>query len=1367
MGKSFSVTNKQSYKSGNVHTHSSATSDGAITKSFADTNLNVPVVKDDKSNSKTALVKETASIADVVSSIGKGQSVTIPAMTKIANDVPSSTKKGKKTSVNVGSSNQTAVPKAQAKIANVTNAATLVFNDERVDVSNETFSPAEKITGLSQERPEVIQMMNYLPLFDETVGAAGYNTSDPKIGVQQGYESTSDYGFTPAGEFFDTTYKMRLMKIANANKTQFFFKGVLNKKDEAFTNAITDVETILRVMFSTTQIGNSLKRTLGIRDIKCNFQTALQRITQAELREISDPKDKDLTRYDSVMTPSTLSPMVANGTFTVPGALATLGFSLDVSNNVFSSTKLWMQLLYELRVILKHSSDKMLNVQTQMQQVDVDPLVVNKHTASLKRLGSRPIVVSPYGSRSTLPVYNDVISLTGIRDGSSLISYVEMLLDAYSKLYSNVSFDGLESKISALTNCLSQEYRYSYALKQLSFRNLLQRDYGYTVVLPGDDGSNNVEFIDAVIGKIPDKVTDVIVGNADKSLVSVSQQTVNNVAILPLETRYIEVDSSTITPGGVFYVDSSLSTTDGKQFNTGPLQSYYNTVSNALKHFIPISLACNMYMFDSLKSSVSTDDVGWPTVADPMFSDARVLFSKLVKMLSDNDSENLGTNATFDGFGKKGWHDDPTWSLFSYATKNPRVLALLFTFVSSRMSTMMSWVNTSLPSSSDKKLLLDNLIDEIERDFVITTQPAVQNFGDSTSAQVSSAKKTQGMNVPGVISSDVFLNEDALRSKLQDNGGVIDFVATIMLKLTMILGRLLDIAPRSQYSGMPSTLLNMLVFELMCLIIDSYGNVHLDHVSNANNNNIAKRTFCVRVKSSQIDTSMTNVYTRLEVERAHAQGLLLSTTAVLAEIGFGLKTYLTLLLPDTNTSTFATNSYSSLGVQALRSITQLLKDPMYTNLLLSEQQLMTALNGVYDIKTQVDRTTNADVAYSIIDDAADDPDHTVLLDTLYSVLNDKAFRSVSGYNKRIITVGLPTGFTHKFKQRKSNGSKNVNDTGSVEFTNKINDVIRVVVRKIDVRYNEVIFKPISFLFDLSRYPARTARLIKNDVNVTLANVAAHLGTRDYGNIETLSTSPLTVEYYAPGAYTLTDVPANSTESYVFLTNAQRAEVYRNHVLSYLFEVYVRIMTGMNVSENAFTFRMDTDPIFTAEKATGLLQNLISTVTSNSKKNSSVTPITIFPNMNKSFQKPMSLPNLNGSGQNTMSLLNESVSSHNKSGILETCKQASTFLNLFSVSSNDVYAKQRMLLPKQFDRIFNVMIDPDDFEVDIAETNKTILGKQVLDSLVHQGEMIVPDVQTTSNSSNTTIHYVGRQRTASDVTFEKYIINVESFDEDGV
>lgn len=1332
----------------------------------------------------SGVVASITTIESVVNAIASGNAPIVP----MGATTTSSTKSSVDSSSKMGVSNDTNSGKKKQKIkVNTTNVSSkktttqevsnkividaMMGTDERIDVSNDKFTLFEKVTGLSQERPEVIQMMNYLPLFEKGVGSTGYTTSDPVTATNAGFESSADYGFTPAGSMFDTLYKQRLIKIDNMQKTFNVIarRGNLSNTSE-FEKAVNDVTVILRTMFGLTQLGAVLKTVLGIRDTTCNFKKTVALLIKGELRQAEDKNDQNLLMYDDMMASLTMSPLVAKGTATIPQVLNLLGYDLNAAKNVFSSTKLWFQLLYELRVMLRFSSDQLLNASTQAQQSDVDPLVVNKHTLASTRLGGRPI-------RYTLPKFENLTTLTTLSDINSINQFIDSLLGAYSDTYAFVGFDSGETKIAALSNLLSQEYRYSYVLKQPHFKDILRNEYGYTVIKPGDDGTNNVAFIDAVLGNIPNNVTSIVANNSNQSLVSVAQQidsrtdntrTVSKRAVLPMEMKFLETGNSAYTPGGVYLVDEVLSTANGKDFNIDQLQSYYDVVDRALKSFIPVTLGCDMYMFGAV--SPGRDDAGEfrpeSAAVRQMFGDPKNLFVSLFKMLapvstatSDNPASLGVPDVGFDGFGKEGWHDSAVWSLFSYATKNERVLALLFSILLTHIS-----IKGSSLVTSDRKLMLDALMHELEQSFASAPNT-------STNVEMITKKNVlvNAVNETYVHST----TENAIRNALQD-GNVVKFLAEKLSNMSVAVKNLLQGESRTMFSGMPEAFFDFLIFELMCMLIDNYGRVHLKHVSPASTQN-SQLAFQYVVRNSTVDHSPSNVFSRLELERARVQGTLLAATSVITEIGFGLKTFLSALTPTVKTQAAIDNNlYATLGSQALQQMNSLFNDPMYVNLMLGEQQLMTALNGVYDIKTQIDRASNVETAYAIIDDAADDPNKTILLDVMYSVFSDKKFQSQNGYNNRIISVGLPSGFTHNFKHGKSNVSKDVNDSNSKEYTNKVNDVIRVVVRKIDVRYNEIVFKPQSFLFDLSRYPARTAKLLRKDdqKNITFQRLSSYVGTRDFGKLNALAIVPAKVEYYSD---------TNSPKNYPFLSMTQCAELYRNHALSYLLEVYVRIMTGLNVSENAFTFRTTMASMFKPDKAFGTLSEIVNAGVGNSKGVRDKKKVSVLPGAAKygniSSQKSSDIQQTSSPAENTTvntnvgsvmasygTMLDQGLSTSTV-GVITS--QIAQYVRTFSTMSNDVYAKQRMLLPKHFDRVFNIVLDPDDFEIDVTLTKASPAGAQALDSLVEQGEFVEKLIVANETGNQDTISYVSRQKSGDDVAFEKYIVNIESFEDDGV
>lgn len=1379
---SFAISTDKYATVGTTRLPPETTANTSLSQEISKATLNVVTITDN------VLDNQTLSVGDLVQKIASGASVVVPlneskvtaASTALATftketikSVSTDSKKkatGSASSVGNVSKYQT---KAHEAIKDATNDTMLGLTDH-VDVSNETFTVFERITGLSQERPEVIQMMNYLPLFEGQVGASGYHTSDPLMASKMGIESSADFGFTSAGMLFDTLYKHRLIKLNNKNiaYNSAFGKKRNFKKNNEFDKTLADTISIIRTLFGLIQMGGTLKTVLGVRDSQCNLQKTFLLLEKGELRKSSDEAEQDLRMYDNVAGSTTMSPQVANSTLSIPQILSGFGYQLDAAKNVFSSTKLWMQLLFELRTMLRFSSDHLLNASLQRQATDVDPLVINKHTVQTVKLGGKPI-------NYVIPAYKSIMSLVGLNSNDAIDSLVMTLVSAHSDVYRNVSFANTETKIAALANFLSQEYRYTYALRQPQFRNILTNEYGFTVVVPGDDGSNNLGFIDAVIGEIPNNVTDIVTDNSSQSLVSVAQQVISNSdnsytitrrAILPFEMRYLETGNSTYTPGGSYLVDEALTTDNGIDFNTKGLKDYYDIVSQMLKAFIPVTLACDMYMFGSVSPNgtpkTSNNGMLASSAETPQerktFGDPRNLYATLFRKMapvSSADADNslsIGVqNNTFDGFGNdSSSHDNGIWSIFSYAAKNPRILALLFIIAgSSQVPPMVD--GTSL-KMTDRKPIIDALIYELEKNFSKTVE--------SSSTSVKTHLNDNVLSMYSDTEQTRTLDEASLRAELY-SGEVINFIGKIFTQMTGMTRHLLGKLSRTHYSGMPETLFNFMIFDLMCTMIDAFGKVHLKNVVPASSHS-SNVMFQYTLRTLTKNTSITNVYTRLESERARVETALLGVTSYVTELSFGLKTFLSALTPTVKTQQqLDVNTYATLGPQVLRKVNELFNDPFLVNLLLSEQQLMTSLHGTYETMAKFNSARDSGVDFAVLDDIVDDPDKSVLLDTLYSIFSSEDFKSKSGYNKRIISVGLPTGFSHNFKHRKSNARKDANDNNSREYSSKVNDVFKIVVRKIDVRYNEIVYKPISFLFDLSRYPARSSKLVRNlNKNITMSNLASCIATCDYSSLNPMNLVPTHPDYLSQESF----------KNYPFLTKEQCEQLYRNHVMSYLLEVYVRVMTGLNVCENAFSFRTNFVPKMN-EETVGTMMSAISGVgasnasTGSSKNGRGLSVIVGANRSSKSSQKSSDVANPHEQGQTSVmeniTSIVAATKNVNAAGIL--LGQLSEFSRTFSTLSSDVYTKQRLLLPKHFERVFSIIIDPDVFEIDVTSTKATSIGSQALDALLSQGELELKKVHSNEKGVEDSIQYVSREKSPGDVSFEKYIVNIESFEDDGV
>jgi hypothetical protein len=245
------------------------------------------------------------------------------------------------------------------------------------------------------------------------------------------------------------------------------------------------------------------------------------------------------------------------------------------------------------------------------------------------------------------------------------------------------------------------------------------------------------------------------------------------------------------------------------------------------------------------------------------------------------------------------------------------------------------------------------------------------------------------------------------------------------------------------------------------------------------------------------------------------------------------------------------------------------------------------------------------------------------------------FKEKKGYNKKIMTVGLPQGLIKNHIARSTANSKN----------NKHDDIIKISVYKIDLINNDIVYKPKSFLFEASRYPVRVPSLI-------LSNTLdfSQIPTRNYSFFPDVDRQGESFYY-----------DNNLGEEYSFLSTTEKNEIIQNHSMSFLLENYLKIVSGLVLSENTFNL--------SSSETKALLDQL-------EKKSSQVEGSISF-----------------SPGPDTVVRLTE---------------------KLFPTSIELV---KQLVQPKKFDRIFNIIFDPEF----IVDTEKT--SPQKLDEFINSRKVI--------------------------------------------
>jgi len=325
------------------------------------------------------------------------------------------------------------------------------------------------------------------------------------------------------------------------------------------------------------------------------------------------------------------------------------------------------------------------------------------------------------------------------------------------------------------------------------------------------------------------------------------------------------------------------------------------------------------------------------------------------------------------------------------------------------------------------------------------------------------------------------------------------------------------------------------------------------------------------------------------------------------------------------------------------------------------------------------------------------------------ILNNPKFKGSRSENLKILTVGIPAGFSNSFSSEVSITEENAN-----KILNKQSDVISINVYKRSIEFEDIVFKPQSFIFELSRFVTRP-KINKNKIVST--NYVEFL------NNQSIS---LTRDFSAFGE----DENQNKEDffenkEYSFLTKSQKENLAINHVESFILGMYLRLLIGISTDENDFLvndelFEGMIDPD-SKSKFNDLILTYVKGVTQQ--------PITLEQLKQSSPQISALLGKIETLSLNTS--FAEQVNPPILPGVsiskrIELTEDIINFVKLYSPKSLLTGGKThalRITSPKIFERIYNIAVDPDDFEIDFDKTLETVSGKAMYVVLEKKGMLI--------------------------------------------
>jgi hypothetical protein len=1200
------------------------------------------------------------------------------------------------------------------------------------------FQPYEQLTGIAQERPEVVMLTNVQPLFNASVSSTAPNFQDAMeaAGLSQ--------FMTDAGKYVDAQFNMRTISVANVNQSinglssQYAnINQQVAQRSADFTQALTVLQGNASFLLNLVRIIESQKSQLDLRNdlyIIDSQEMATYMVTNFSQQHLS------ISPTNAALALQLLVSAGSRATFTVTDVLADLGYATDSVTNVFASTKIWMQLLVELKTILQYHSQRFIDVTPTYQNNDTNPTTVLTPPVSYFSLSS---------NLPSLPSLNELVSLQAANASTT----IGQLVPAFAAIYQNVTFKTEEARIAALAHLVSQEYRYSYALTRSAVIAALQNSFGYAVATQA-----NTSVFDAIIGNFGNNITDF--SSAENwTLAGLAQQqpqtSATSTGVLTFETKYVEGDTGTLTPGGDYFFDQILQT-DGTSFNTKNLDQLTSALNTKLNQFAIIADGFNMMCIPAQPNQATP---GVPIDSQDSFlnNGTDVAYALISQLINPSTGQALNTII-----------NDPLAAIYDQARTDPTVKTILFLYTLSKVARAYG-VNVPFLASSargDNTPLVNYLIDTL----VTQLENTIEKQNPSNVFQVNSSITIIQVSTNNVVS--------AMTAGTTLTSIVEQYMSEILAQFRQRTSAI-NAANYTVYSGVLDTIIAMAAFDFVISAVARYGNQSLVGVVHSSS---GQPSFVISQNSTSHSVSFNELTQRLAGEANLTRELVMTITNVLRRLGGSL--------------TGASNVFNSPTTQSsLQQIALAINNQQLLGMLLNEQQIMLLASTVASLTvasapsaTQAPskNATNSSSDIAVLDESDVAP---AMRAAVLGYFGQGDLASTEALNKRILTVGIPLGFTQRMKQKVS-----IQNQKRSTFENKRNDIVNVTIYKVDLQNSDIVYQPLRYMFEMARFPLRygTSQWLPIPDQPTLADIINAIPTQCYSQSPDSSTATAIsagVEYASTaiaGSSGITGaIAAFDDPSYAFLTANEKAQILNNHTVSQLLETYIKLMTGIDVAEYNYDMVAPPAPVSSVfittlvnQLVAQIVQNASASGTDTRTKNSltiqqvggilfSTTTAKAGGNIATATTRKKMLSNPSGvAGQVTAAALYRSANMPNPkvvtleqqqaAGNVDTLLDAlgtddvelmmahlqsiSQFANMLTSLADTDALNSKVLTPKQFDRVFNVLVDPRDFQVDVAKTIATPFGQSALNLLLQSGDIVPSDIDSTSTAIQATAAY---------------------------
>lgn len=1176
----------------------------------------------------------------------------------------------------------------------------------QIDKSLDNLNVIEN-AGLSQQRPELIAVFTLNPAFEDGTTRPG-----------------------PVGDMLDIQISARQLKAENIMRLIAELKA--NPTTEKI---ISDIEA--RIAQNETAVQKETAFLQGMVGVLNGLAQILSpKLGSAQFAQILNAEGitSELSDTDPIRR----------------FMIDKLGFSAK-GYGVFSNTKILQQLIDDLRVNVTSFSPALLNTADPRRAVDIDPFSILKYEDST--------------AQSTAPFSLRNIASTSSNDIAGLLNF-----NSYKTFLDQVSVVGNNlERVKILIYSLSKEFRMSSGLSISRIRSIIHNNFGVSVI-------EGPEIFDQIIGEPGQSIFESPAGNA-ASLASLTRIELDTGRVVfPFEDVTLKQSTNAIEglSGRRFYVDSILD--GGIKYDTTPI----NNFSNALESSVGAISAIIESTFDinvanSKDLGLNADSVCarfFEQVSDSIASlqseplQDRDFFT--VALLSYANSDPVIKFMLTLYIAKLGID-----IAYGERSETGIIFREMINATDLNAGTPYSAVsNGGPPDGGLETIALKFRLGEIggigQVDFVRLSQ--IRNQGSNSGStnltldtfafiiaeRLFQNLRQTGASLPGRIRQTV--TDEYIFERL--SGANVSNPDFLLRRIADLINDL-DARARSAIPGQNVTYfstqnpgltkMNRLgAHTIIWSVVEIFTSffAHVDIAQFDGQTSVGTTAQARRVSISRRNPEKLRAVKRaIDISRAEGTGnmplqrtpesaltadelqysysiagdfsdLFSSFQEEDAQISTILRIFRAISKAVRDRTDDAVNFFSTNGPNA--ALLQEVLSAVDGNDKLSALDFVQVALARHAIDEQtIARQQAADSARAALEDITAESTLTPFVDdsvilpgakqAMFSMLRSPQYRFPRGSNARILTLGLPAGFTEALRRRFSNY---VIGQDFSEFRRRAGlqqDLIRVNVYMRDMLFEHIVFKPKTFIFDTKRFVSQQDFLQVSsefdDFRQLIENViTTRQLTSDGSRFETTRLSSIFNERL------YRDV----------LNESEVASMVYNHVQSYLLNVYLKLLTGVDMSENSFFINENVSKTIIDPVTRRQFEDLIISHVSGFLRRR----LTLDELRNSSTQVRTLLTRIENDKETIGSItsLRNVLSEESASAGVEISQDISTFMRMFTPSSiifGSGARRQRATSPKLFERIFHIMVDADDYEIDIDETSSTKLGARQYSSTLLQ------------------------------------------------